>query len=430
MNAYCRSIAGLFYPPKIDLSEQVMDQSWPLFNKAIPQSGNFASWGAHSWSAAERNYATVIETLECDPSHGYATEAQQIECLTSADWVAVVEAGNLANPCRDGCPWAPVIDGIELTDFPTALVASGHHAMDKPVIMSHTEDDGATYTYMSKTGPDLNPAAPPPPPNPYTGQPTPRASVTQGDLEAYWSGVFSDAALPDLRRLYDSTTTEYQDMAAASEFTISAQEFAGFKAETDFNTICTGRWASEGLSRVVPVYEMQFAFGYDSRTMTEANPRIAISHGAEVDFIFSKPNQPIGPDWSRSWELTPGELAEAVRLSDIMVGYWVNFATTGDPNGVTDLGVALPRWPQTTGSYDGNGDGISDSDVVLRVAGADPGDITVLDMYHGDACQWWHEHWQPFDKETCSSLCFGGCIPCDGHRLDFSSQGEPPYGAC
>ena len=91
---------------------------------------------------------------------------------------------------------------------------------------------------------------------------------------------------------------------------------------------------------------------------------------------------------------------------------------------MTDLGQQLPTWPSTTGSREAEGDH------VLRVAGADPGDITVLDSFHGEACEWWRGHWGVWDAEACFEQCFGGCIPCDGHRRDFSSHGEPPNGAC
>jgi hypothetical protein len=115
-------------------------------------------------------------------------------------------------------------------------------------------------------------------------------------------------------------------------------------------------------------------------------------------------------------------MSESVRLADIIVAYWTNFAKTGDPNGVTNLGQRLPSWPQTQG---GRGE-----DLVLRVAGADDGDITVLDRYHGAACDYWRQHWQPFDVQSCHEGCFGGCVPCDGERLDASEYGEPTGGAC
>eukprot|EP01051_Picozoa_sp_SAG22_P017649 SAG22_NODE_2775_length_2223_cov_1.980226_3_plen_122_part_00 len=112
--------------------------------------------------------------------------------------------------------------------------------------------------------------------------------------------------------------------------------------------------------------------------------------------------------------------------SDVVAGSLLHVSGAGDPNGVTDLGQRLPNWPQTQG----DGRGGRGEDLVLRVAGADDGDITVLDRYHGAACEYWRQHWQPFDADTCFEGCFGGCIPCDGERLDVSEYGEPTGGAC
>ena len=49
----------------------------------------------------------------------------------------------------------------------------------------------------------------------------------------------------------------------------------------------------------------------------------------------------------------------------MVVAYFTNFAKTGDPNGVTDLGQQLPTWPQTRGSDPSR----PAEDLVLRVAG-------------------------------------------------------------
>jgi hypothetical protein len=124
-------------------------------------------------------------------------------------------------------------------------------------------------------------------------------------------------------------------------------------------------------------------------------------------------------------------MEEPVRLADMIVGYWVNFVKTGDPNGRTDLGQELPHWPSTRGGTDADGDGVArEEDLVLRVAGADDGNITLLNKYHDAACEYWANHWEPFDAETCRVGCFGGCIPCDGERPDPSEYGEPTGGAC
>ncbi|KAF8802044.1 extracellular triacylglycerol lipase precursor [Phlegmacium glaucopus] len=73
-------------------------------------------------------------------------------------------------------------------------------------------------------------------------------------------------------------------------------------------------------------------FGYlFTQPQPNGNPNAGVSHGSEVPFVYGAPS-----DTS----------ASALRISILMIDYWVSFATSLDPN--DGHGTPRPNWPQYT----------------------------------------------------------------------------------
>ena len=124
----------------------VMPESWGLFSKAIIESGSFSNWGAHSFEGAEQNYHGVLAEAGCGRLVDTPTASAQLQCLVNADTsVAVSAAAATALPCRDGCAWAPVVDGVELKAKPQALLAEGRVAPGVPMLLGSNKDEGSLF---------------------------------------------------------------------------------------------------------------------------------------------------------------------------------------------------------------------------------------------------------------------------------------------
>jgi carboxylesterase type B len=123
-----------------------------------------------------------------------------------------------------------------------------------------------------------------------------------------------------------------RDAAARRKFGPLAEEFLRrYPADTDDEAarasnaairdnarISTHLWATDWLRHAgSPVYTYFW---------THAAPGGA-SHGAEIDYVFGNLD---GPQWTDADRAVAG----------LVSGYWVNFITTGDPNG-----PGLPHWP-------------------------------------------------------------------------------------
>jgi para-nitrobenzyl esterase len=81
------------------------------------------------------------------------------------------------------------------------------------------------------------------------------------------------------------------------------------------------------------------------------------AHASEIQYLFNLPKSVLAPDQRA--------------LADQMVGYWTNFAKTGDPNG-----MGMPAWPAYTTAVNG----------ILNLAPGTPGTAITMNFSADHKC--------------------------------------------
>ena len=108
-------------------------------------------------------------------------------------------------------------------------------------------------------------------------------------------------------------------------------------AETDSFMACPTRQVSRWVSKYAPVYEYEFAYEKAPMYLPPASFPYGAVHTVELQFLF--PLFHWGPQ-TASHPLN----ADEEKLSDSMVGYWSNFAKSGNPNGPVSEAVSWPAY--------------------------------------------------------------------------------------
>ena len=102
---------------------------------------------------------------------------------------------------------------------------------------------------------------------------------------------------------------------------------------TDVVFSCNARISSRLLSQFVPTYQYEFS---DPEAPMLFIPPVSFPtgayHASELQYLFNLPGTPVP---------SPGLSPQQGQLSDAMIGYWTQFARSGDPNS-----PGAPSWPQ------------------------------------------------------------------------------------
>ncbi|KAK0224133.1 triacylglycerol lipase 3 [Armillaria fumosa] len=286
-----------------------------LARAAIFESGSVSSlvnYNASTRESAWQNFVTGTPGCE-----SVAGTQNTFDCLQAANSSAIyegfVEAYALA---VEVFPFDLTLDGPSclFPDLPSRLWAKGEFAT-LPFISGANLDEGI---------------------------------YTDEDIKEYLATTYStfpptipDAILAQFLELYPD------DPSLGSPYVTGNQTFglpSGFKrvAAMDGDTMFDAQrriWTQTAVQAGVEAYGYQF-----TQNSSLHSPELGVPHGSEIPFIYGTLNSSAEPESS-------------ILLGEMMVDYWVSFATNLDPN--DGLGMSRPFWPQYT----------PDNEVLLQLHG-------------------------------------------------------------
>eukprot|EP00941_MAST-03F_sp_MAST-3F-sp1_P003191 g3191.t1 len=263
----------------------VAKNSWPLFHKAGMESGSFANWIAISWEAATKKFNTLLQRLGCS--------SDDLNCALnkSADEVLKqgMVGGALDAPCRDGCSWAPVVDGVELSDYPWVMLEKGIRKPNVSILHGWNRDDGDGFVAK-----DVAPLS---------------NEATESELLHWIETVFSFSNTTALEVLQLYKEIEHPSIEGFSNYWWIAD-----RIETDFAYACPAKRASHWFSSKENnnnnnnVYLYEWAYDRSKQFVV---------HGQEVNYVFDERNILLSPSDQN--------------VANVTSKFFKTFVTTGHP---------------------------------------------------------------------------------------------------
>ena len=314
-------------------------RAFGTFNRAIVESGAMAEWISFSLDDAQALYDKYAAAANCTAN---GSPAAQVACLRALPWEALVAVSALDFLSTER--WGPVVDGVEVPDWPRNMAAQGKVAPGVQLLIGSNHDEGTMFAVPDDI--DLGMAS-------------------EAELASAFNKTFGAALVPDLLGLYPPS--RFNNSLAVDGVTPFWQAFA--RAVGDSMISCPSRDQARWLSSpnrtggAAPVFAWHFL--HQLELFRELSPYLGVCHGTDVIFVMDF--QP----WA-TWGF--GETA----LTDEMMGVLVRFATTGDPSG-----GAVPHWPAYS----------AQTDLVVTIdTGVSGVNFTAVANLRQAECDWWMEH--------------------------------------
>ena len=251
-----------------------------LFHRAIPQSGAPMD-GLASLETAERFGVIFARSIGVAPDSA-ARDDEILKALRAVPAATVMQAQSVF--LQSGI-LQPIVDGLVLREMTAKVFARGKQ-LAVPMML------GSTALEMLSLGGAM----------PGFARTVPAYRGWINDT----FGKFRDSIFA----LYPASTDGDVDLAARH-------------LVTDFYFTCQTRMAARAMEKV-----NTDAYLYVFTRVPPGEEALGAYHGSDIDYVFN------------ARVPTPKRETADSTLSDTMVGYWLRFAATGNPNG-----PALPAWP-------------------------------------------------------------------------------------
>jgi para-nitrobenzyl esterase len=284
-----------------------------LFRRAISESGAGAHFQDYFNFAVPLATAETVGTpavpagitIAAKVGCGSDSSSQTAQCLRAVPASTLVEAepGNVFE----------IIDGTVLPQTMDQAFSSGtfNHV---PIINGTNHDEYRLFVALQY---DLS------------GHP-----LTDAEYPAAVAALVGQPASSPFVQFLVNTEYPLSNYPPPSGFSVSAPLALGALG-TDFVFVCTARKADLSLSKYVPTYTYEFNDETAPSPLPPLTFPLGAGHAVELEYLFDR----------TLFGISPTLMPDQQQLSDTMIGYWTNFAKTGDPN---FEGAA--NWPLYTGA--------------------------------------------------------------------------------